>query len=107
MFIIHVEVRLRRLSENIWHQMYLKVIPQEQNTKLCQSLIVLLALYFIVKCAVKKGIEEAYMDITWKVTAEDIEAEKICNKFGLNEDVYIYCAYGESISIKSIEISII
>ena len=47
------------------------------------------------------------MDITWKVTAEDIEAEKICNKFGLNEDVYIYCAYGESISIKSIEISII
>ena len=26
------------------------------------------------------------MDITWKVTAEDIEAEEICNKFGLNED---------------------
>ena len=36
-----------------------------------------------------------------------IEAEEICNKFGLNEDEYIYCAYGESISIKSIEISII
>lgn len=34
----------------------------------------------------KKGIEEAYMDITWKVTAEDIEAEEICNKFALNED---------------------
>ncbi len=34
----------------------------------------------------KKGIEEVYMDITWKVTAEDIEAEEICNKFGLNED---------------------
>ena len=26
------------------------------------------------------------MDITWKVTAEDIEAEEICNKFDLNED---------------------
>lgn len=51
-----------------------------------KALIVLLALYFIVKWAVKKGIEEAYMDITWKVTAEDIEAEEICNKFGLNED---------------------
>ena len=42
-----------------------------------KALIVLLA---------KKGIEEVYMDITWKVTAEDIEAEEICNKFGLNED---------------------
>ena len=34
----------------------------------------------------EKGIEEVYMDITWIDTAEDIEAEEICNKFGLNED---------------------
>ena len=50
------------------------------------ALIILLALYFIVKWAVKNGIKEAYRDIKGKVTAEDIEAEEICNKFGLNED---------------------
>ena len=42
------------------------------------ALIVLLALYFIVKWAVKNGIKEAYRDITGKVTTEDIEA--ICNE---------------------------
>ncbi len=50
------------------------------------ALIVLLALYFIIKWAVKNGIKEAYRDITGKVTAEDIEAEQICNEQGLNED---------------------
>ena len=44
------------------------------------AIIVLLALYFIVKWAVKNGIKEAYRDITGKVTAEDIEAEQICNE---------------------------
>ena len=44
------------------------------------ALIVLLALYFIVKWAVKNGIKEAYRDITGKVTTEDIEAEQICNE---------------------------
>ena len=42
------------------------------------ALIVLLALYFIIKWAVKNGIKEA--DITGKVTTEDIEAEQICNE---------------------------
>ena len=46
------------------------------------ALIVLLALYFIVKWAVKNGIKEAYRDITGKVTTEDIEAEQICNEEG-------------------------
>lgn len=46
------------------------------------ALIVLLALYFIIKWAVKNGIKEAYRDITGKVTAEDIEAEQICNEEG-------------------------
>lgn len=44
------------------------------------ALIILLALYFIVKWAVKKGIKEAYRDIKGKVTAEDIEAEEIFNE---------------------------
>ena len=46
------------------------------------ALIVLLALYFIIKWAVKNGIKEAYRDITGKVTTEDIEAEQICNEEG-------------------------
>ena len=44
------------------------------------ALIVLLALYFIIKWAVKNGIKEAYRDITGKVITEDIEAEQICNE---------------------------
>ena len=43
------------------------------------ALIVLLELY-IIKWAVKNGIKEAYMDITGKVTTEDIEVEQICNE---------------------------
>ena len=35
------------------------------------ALIVLLALYFIIKWAVKNGIKEAYRDITGKVTTEE------------------------------------
>ena len=50
------------------------------------ALIVLLALYFIIKWAVKNGIKEANRDITGKVTTEDIEAEQICNEPGLNEE---------------------
>ena len=41
---------------------------------------ILLALYFIVKWAVKNGIKEAYRDIKRKVPAEDIEAEEIFNE---------------------------
>lgn len=44
------------------------------------ALIILLALYFIVKWAVKNGIKEAYRDIKGEVTAEDIEAEEIFNE---------------------------
>ena len=44
------------------------------------ALIVLLALYFIIKWAVKNGRKEAYRDIIWKVTTEDIEVEQICNE---------------------------
>lgn len=47
--------------------------------------IILIALYFIVKWAVKNGIKEAYRDITGKENAEGIETEKICNELELNE----------------------
>lgn len=40
------------------------------------AIIVLTALYFIVKWAVKNGIKEAYTDITGKKTAEDAEIER-------------------------------
>lgn len=49
-------------------------------------LIILLALYFIVKWAVKNGIKEAYRDITGKVTTEDIEEEQVRNELDLNEE---------------------
>ena len=49
------------------------------------ALIVLLALYFIVKWAVRNGIKEAYRDITGKVTTEDIEEEQIRDELGINK----------------------
>ena len=50
------------------------------------ALIVLLALYFIVKWAVRNGIKEAYRDITGKVTTEDIEGEQISDELGIDEE---------------------
>lgn len=39
------------------------------------AIIILIALYFIVKWAVKNGVKEAYKDITGKKTAEYTEIE--------------------------------
>ncbi len=50
------------------------------------ALIVLLALYFIVKWAVRNGIKEAYREITGKVTTEDIEEEQIHDELGIDEE---------------------
>lgn len=50
------------------------------------ALIVLLALYFIVKWAVKNGIKEAYRDITGKVTIEDIDPEQIIDELGIDKE---------------------
>ena len=50
------------------------------------ALIVLLALYFIVKWAVRNGIKEAYRDITGKVTTEDVEEEQISDEPGIDEE---------------------
>ena len=41
------------------------------------AIIILIALYFIVKWAVKNGVKEAYKDITGKKTAEDTEIEMV------------------------------
>ena len=40
------------------------------------AIIILIALYFIVKWAVKNGVKEAYKDITGKKTDEESEIEK-------------------------------
>ena len=41
------------------------------------AIIILIALYFIVKWAVKNGVKEAYKDITGKKTAEETEIEMV------------------------------
>lgn len=41
------------------------------------AIIVLIALYFIIKWAIKNGIKEAYKDITGKETFEEKELSKI------------------------------
>ena len=50
------------------------------------ALIVLLALYFIVKWAVRNGIKEAYRDITGKVTTEDVEEEQIRDELDIDKE---------------------
>ncbi|MFR3124461.1 MAG: DUF6019 family protein [Coprococcus phoceensis] len=42
----------------------------------------MLALYFIIKWAVKNGIKRSLWGYYRKVTTEDIEAEQICNERG-------------------------
>ena len=44
------------------------------------SIVALIALYFIVKWAVKNGIKEAYTDITGKKPVKDIQDEKELNE---------------------------
>lgn len=46
------------------------------------AIIILIALYFVIKWAVKNGIKEAYSAITGKNTAEDIQNEKDLKKLG-------------------------
>ncbi|MGN0466486.1 MAG: DUF6019 family protein [Lachnospiraceae bacterium] len=40
------------------------------------AIIVLIALYFVIKWAVKNGVKEAYTNITGKKPVEDIKNEK-------------------------------
>ena len=50
------------------------------------GIVALVALYFIVKWAVKNGIKEAYTDITGKKTDEDIKNEKELKELGLDSE---------------------
>lgn len=50
------------------------------------GILVLIALYFVIKWAVRKGIKEAYSDITGKMTAEEIQAEEMLKEYGYSED---------------------
>ena len=50
------------------------------------AIIILIALYFVIKWAVKNGIKQAYRDITGKETADDIETEKIIKEMQLDDE---------------------
>ena len=50
------------------------------------AIIILIALYFIIKLAVKNGIKQAYRDITGKETADDIETKKIIKEMQLDDE---------------------
>jgi hypothetical protein len=46
----------------------------------------MIALYFVIKWAVKNGIKEAYGAVTGKNTAEDIQNEKELKELGLDQE---------------------
>ena len=41
------------------------------------AIVILVALYFVIKWAVKNGVKEAYKDITGKKPVEDEKNEKV------------------------------
>lgn len=49
------------------------------------ALIILAVLYFLVKWAVKNGVEEAYRNITGKQTFEDREEDKMIERWNKEE----------------------
>ena len=51
-----------------------------------QLLGMMIALYFVIKWAVKNGIKEAYSAITGKKTVEDIQNEKELKELGLDSE---------------------
>lgn len=50
------------------------------------AIIILIALYFIIKWAVKNGVKDAFRDITGKDTFDDIETKKIIEELKLEKD---------------------
>ena len=50
------------------------------------AIVILIALYFVIKWAVKNGMKEAYSAITGKKTDEDIKNEKELKELGLDSD---------------------
>ena len=57
----------------IWNELGLSGGPE---------IIILIALYFVIKWAVKNGIKEAYSAITGKKTEEDVRNEKELKELG-------------------------
>ena len=50
------------------------------------AIVILIALYFVIKWAVKNGMKEAYSAITGKKTDEDIKNEKELKELGLDSE---------------------
>ena len=50
------------------------------------AIVILIALYFVIKWAVKNGIQEAYSAIPGKKTDEDIQNEKDLKELGLDSE---------------------
>ena len=50
------------------------------------AIVILIALYFVIKWAVKNGIKEAYSAITGEKTDEDIKNEKELKELGLDSE---------------------
>ena len=48
------------------------------------AIVILIALYFVIKWAVKNGTKEAYRATTGKKTDEDIQNEKELKELGLD-----------------------
>ena len=46
------------------------------------AIVILIALYYVIKWAVRNGIKEAYRAITGEKTDEDIQNEKELEKLG-------------------------
>ena len=51
------------------------------------AIIILIALYFVIKWAVKNGIKEAYSAITGKKTEEDVRNEKELKELGFGQKI--------------------
>ena len=50
------------------------------------AIVILIALYFVIKWAVKNGIQEAYSAITGKKTDEDEDIQNELKEFGLDAE---------------------
>ena len=50
------------------------------------AIIILIALYYVIKWAVRTGIKEAYRAITGEKTDEDIQNEEELKELGLDSD---------------------
>ena len=56
------------------------VMWEELGISAGTAVIILVALYFVIKLAVKNGVKQAYRDITGKETADILEENKIINE---------------------------